>query len=603
MITPSVVASHEIWEGLQYFPQRTRFYMYSYWQSEEVSKNPDLFFGLKRYYLSIDYHFRRTDGTNVKEKAKMLVYYCYATPLYFFQSLIFKCQTFDNFIDLVVPNLSAISEIAIDCAMYCILDALESRTTKYEENGVTLDKGFDLTIEFASSFVKFFVSKVDITLLMEYIDTCLKGNDIVIAILLSRLISKVANIPSALEVVTPAIELSTLRCLSSSILAQSITRSTNPTKTLQFRPTLIKAILSSNLLPTLLFHFPKAITEITYSNEYDDLSKLSILSDRNMDIFNHVLMLLRENDDYKKLLPSILNSPEQLFIKYNLDVQFAFSILRSIFDMTEILPTLQNPSTDPSPWNLMSPSNIKTIKRFYPETLWTSLSINGFMAFWLLDYRDLTNLSSCYEEYVRVINEEIKKKQEKVTSRSERAVTKAVNDWKKEIERIQEEEKRGKDHVEKIQESLQMILSGFFCGDDIDASTTSFIQYCLVPRVLSSSEGALFSYQFVRRIVEAEVGKYNHILFVRRVLFVLLSLLRGATEAESLNISIFLVELFNDLCQWSESEKKYSEFCEKKNCFKNDTKKGDEDAVLTYDQYKKVYGYYLWMNIRSIITG
>lgn len=603
MITPSVAASHEIWEGLQYFPQRTRFCMYSYWQSEEVSKNPDLFFGLKRYYLSIDYHFRRTDGTNVKEKAKMLVYYCYATPLYFFQSLIFKCQTFDNFIDLVIPNLSAISEIAIDCAMYCILDALESRSTKYEENGVTLDKGFALTIDFASSFVKFFVTKVDITLLMEFIDSCLKGNDIVIAVLLSKLISKVGSIPSPVEVITPAIDLSTLRCLSSSLLAQSITRSTNPTKTLQFRPKLIQAILSSNLLPTLLFHFPKAITEITYSNEYDDLSKLSILSDRNMDVFNHVLMLMRESDDYRKLLLSILKSPEQLFIKYNLDVQFAFAILRSLFDMTEILPTLQNPSTDPSPWNLMSPSNIKTIKRFYPETVWTNLSFNGFMAFWLLDYRDLSDLSSCYEEYVRVINEEIKKKQEKVTSRSERAVTKAVNEWKKEIERIQEEEKHGKEHVNTINQSLQIILNDFFCGDDLNASITSFIQYCLVPRILSSSEGALFSYQFVRKIIETEVVKYNHILFVRRVLFVLLSLLRGATEAESLNISVFLVELFNDLCQWSESEKKYSAFCEKKSCFKNDTKKGDEDAILSYDQYKKVCAYSFLMIIRSIITG
>ena len=100
--------------------------MYSYWQSEEITKDPDLLFYLKKHYLSIDYHFRRTDGTNVKEKAKILVYYCYATPLYFLQNLIFKCQTFDNFINLFIPNLSSLTEIAIDCGMYCILDALES---------------------------------------------------------------------------------------------------------------------------------------------------------------------------------------------------------------------------------------------------------------------------------------------------------------------------------------------------------------------------------------------------------------------------------------------------------------------------------------------
>lgn len=168
--------------------------MYTYWQSDEVAKDVDLFFSLKKYYLSIDYHFRRTDSVNIKEKAKILVYYCYATPLYFFQSLIFKCQTFENLIHLIIPTLSAISEIAIDCAMFCILDAFESRSTKLEENGVALDKGYALTIDFVSSFVKFFVTKVDITLLMEYINLQLQQGDIVIALLLSKLISKVANV-------------------------------------------------------------------------------------------------------------------------------------------------------------------------------------------------------------------------------------------------------------------------------------------------------------------------------------------------------------------------------------------------------------------------
>ena len=168
--------------------------MYSYWQSEEITKDPDLLFYLKKHYLSIDYHFRRTDGTNVKEKAKILVYYCYATPLYFFQNLIFKCQTFDNFINLFIPNLSSLTEIAIDCGMYCILDALEGRSNKIEENGIILNKGFSLTIDFASSYVHCFATKVDISLLMQYITIQLQQGDIVVSLLLNKIISIVANV-------------------------------------------------------------------------------------------------------------------------------------------------------------------------------------------------------------------------------------------------------------------------------------------------------------------------------------------------------------------------------------------------------------------------
>ena len=168
--------------------------MYKYWQSDEISKDVDLFFSLKRYYMLIDYYFRRTDRDNIAEKSKTFLYYCYATPLYFFQSLIFKCQTFDVFIQLIVPQLSNISEIATDCGMYCILNALNDRSVRLEKDGVSLNRGYALTIEFAVSFIRTVFKHVDISLLVEFVIIQLQQQNAAIIVLISKLISSVANV-------------------------------------------------------------------------------------------------------------------------------------------------------------------------------------------------------------------------------------------------------------------------------------------------------------------------------------------------------------------------------------------------------------------------
>lgn len=98
---------------------------------------------------------------------------------------------------------------------------------------------------------------------------------------------------------------------------------------------------------------------------------------------------------------------------------------------------------------------------------------------------------------------------------------------------------------------------------------------------------ALFCAEFVRALLRWKTKNYNHILFIRRVLFVLLSLLRGVTESEALNVSIFLLEVFTDLSRWNENKEQYEEFCMSSPCFAKDYVKPD-DVRVAFDSYQKV---------------
>ena len=158
------------------------------------TSNPDLLFGLKKNYLAIDYALRRIAAANVKEMSRILTYYSYATPIFFFRSFLYKCTTFDNLIKLIVPQLKPISSLGIDCCMYCILESLESRKVVLEEDGVTIERGYALIIEFTVSVVRMLTHRADVTLLMRFVEKKLREGDVTVMVLVSKLISDVANV-------------------------------------------------------------------------------------------------------------------------------------------------------------------------------------------------------------------------------------------------------------------------------------------------------------------------------------------------------------------------------------------------------------------------
>ena len=194
MASPNCSMNIEVWYGLKSFSQSDRFEMYVYWQDESITQNPDLMFGLKKNYLAIDYYLRRIAAGNVKEMSRILMFYAYATPLYFFRSFLYKCTTFDNLIKLIVPQLKLSSSLAIDCCVFCILDSLENRKKVLEEDQVTVERGFSLIIEFTAAVIRLLTQRADISLLMRFVEKQLRSGDVTMMLFVSKLISDVANV-------------------------------------------------------------------------------------------------------------------------------------------------------------------------------------------------------------------------------------------------------------------------------------------------------------------------------------------------------------------------------------------------------------------------
>ena len=184
---PNPSIHHEIWSGLQYLNQSIRFTQYEYWQSTEIASNPDLFYGMKWNYLGIDYYLRRLAVGNVDELTKILTYFGFSTPLYLFRLLLRKCATYDNLIQLIVPKLKCISSLAVDTCCFCIIAYFQSRENKLQSDQVSYDPGYDLATDFASNFVKLFSERIDLSMMLAYVEQCVRNGDISALLLVSKL--------------------------------------------------------------------------------------------------------------------------------------------------------------------------------------------------------------------------------------------------------------------------------------------------------------------------------------------------------------------------------------------------------------------------------
>lgn len=87
----------------------------------------------------------------------------------------------------------------------------------------------------------------------------------------------------------------------------------------------------------------------------------------------------------------------------------------------------------------------------------------------------------------------------------------------------------------------------------------TFIENCLIQRILSSPMDALFCAEFVRCLVRWKTPRYDHLFFSQNIVKICLTLLRGATTAETLNVSVFVLELIRDMKRWAESERIFKE--------------------------------------------
>src|SRR5688500_6682279 len=94
------------------------------------------------------------------------------------------------------------------------------------------------------------------------------------------------------------------------------------------------------------------------------------------------------------------------------------------------------------------------------------------------------------------------------------------------------------------------------CFENIDEDnqiniSTSFIQYCLYPRLMFSAPDALYAINFLKTLHQMRVPNFNILHALGQILKGIVPCVHCCTEKESENLAIFFMELFQLINHWS----------------------------------------------------
>lgn len=137
LLDSHVVAAHEIWSVLNYFPIEKRFAFYGEWKDMLYRKIPALSVRKAQSERDVKSILRRLSTENVKKLGKTLAKVAHTNPVVIFGVALNQVSSYDNLIAPVVESSRYLTHFGYDVLVYSILDALSADRPKTKEDGTS----------------------------------------------------------------------------------------------------------------------------------------------------------------------------------------------------------------------------------------------------------------------------------------------------------------------------------------------------------------------------------------------------------------------------------------------------------------------------------
>jgi THO complex subunit 2 len=211
--------------------------------------------------------------------------------------------------------------------------------------------------------------------------------------------------------------------------------------------------------------------------------------------FTEFLMSSMTPSEYAKALP--LPSFATMCKKYRLRHVEAFHLCRPIA-REALLSRWRGEENKMEKWDPLSEQNAKLMRELMTSDI--HLSPDLYATFWTLSIVDVSFPEAQYKEAIQNLRKEIEKKtnlKPSLKSRSEiRECTKAISKSENSLKQLREEMKAQRSCFSVVRKGLENMKFG-------DFDSQSFLQTCLLPRLLYDAASALYV------VVEREAREYH----------------------------------------------------------------------------------------------
>lgn len=593
--------SEELWSLLKLFPYELRYRLYGHWKNETYSVHARMIHAKVSCLERAKYIMKRLSKENVKPSGRQLGKLSHSNPGVLFEYVLSQIQKYDNFIVPVVDSLKFLTSLSYDVLAYSIVEAVANPDRERLKHD---DTNISLWLQSLASFAGYICRKYPVELagLMQYVANQLKAGKSFDLLLLREIVQKMAGIEISEEITDDQLEAMS----GGELLRQEGGYFAQVRNTKKSSTRLKDALLEHGLALSLCLLMAQQRDGVVYKEGNERHLKLTgKLYDQCQDTlvqFGSFLSMQLSTEEFIKRLPPI----NELIGTYHVPHDAAFFLSRPLYSYAVNTKFEELKKTDKSNKPLSSQQKtqkyveasaivmepvIELIRPLYPAKVWDDLSTHFYMTFWALSMYDLHVPHAAYDKQTQQLKAQIAAIDENDLPQSKKKKDKER--CTSLIDKLNDEEKRQSDHVQRVMARLKHEKdSWFLCRSTKNEMITQFLQLCIFPRCCLTASDALYCAKFIYILHEQKTPNFSTLICCDRIFCDITYTVTSCTENEAHRYGRFLCAALETIMKWHNDGATYEKECANYPGFVTVFRKGTDSInkadQLDYENYRHV---------------
>merc|ERR1719400_2472218 len=426
--------------------------------------------------------------------------------------------------------------------------------TKNKTDGTSISMWLTALSSFCGAVYK--KHTIELTGLLQYVANQLKAKHSLDLIIIKEVVAKMGGVEGVEEMTSEQIEATA----GGELLRQEAASFTQVKNTRKSSQRLKDCLIESGLAVPLVLLMAQQGNCVVYQETEDDHLKLvGKLFDQCHDTLVQFGTFLASNlsqDDYTQKLPPI----HQLLSEFHVNSDIAFFLARPMFNYListkydelrrgdkewKKRTTAERQVKHAEAAQLVMEPVTAAVMPIYPAKVWEDISPQFFTTFWSLTMYDLHVPEAMYEKEIAKLKE------------ADRLQTL--------MERLQEEERRHREHVERVMARLRQEKDAWFLSRSArsakNETITQFLQFCLFPRCIFTSSDAIYAAKFVSVIHMLKTPNFSTLICYDRIFCDITYTVTCCTENEAGRYGRFLAAMLETVMKWHAEREVFEREC------------------------------------------
>eukprot|EP00095_Tigriopus_kingsejongensis_P004528 maker-scaffold532_size145644-snap-gene-0.42 protein:Tk04528 transcript:maker-scaffold532_size145644-snap-gene-0.42-mRNA-1 annotation:"tho complex subunit 2" len=567
--------AEEVWSLLRVFPYNIRYHLFGQWKANTYDAHPLLLRKKALTQKGVKRIMQRISKENVKPTSRQIGKLTHSSPGLVFEYILSQIQLYDNMIMPVVDSLRYLTSLSFDVLGYSIIEALnnpEKDRTKHD--GTSISLWLTSLSNFCGAVYKKY--NIELTGLLQYVANQLKDKHSLDLLIMREVVLKMGGIEGAEEMTSEQID----AMAGGELLRQEAGSFTQIKNTKKSSQRLKDALIDHNLAVPLCLLMAQQRNCVVYKETEDSHLKLvGKLFDQCQDTLVQFGTFLASNmsiDDYARRLPPM----QTLLSEYHVNLDLAFFLARPMFNHQISLRFEEIWKQEKVNWKnisenerqekyVMAVTDIMTpvtgaIRPLHPNKIWDDISPQFLTTFWSLTMYDLFVPDDIYAKEIHKLTLAPAKLDDnkELNSSRKKKEKERLHNMK---EKIQDEQKKQRDHVERVMARLKAEKDTWFFSRTArlakNETITTFLQLCLFPRCIFTAIDAIYCAKFVQVIHMLKTPNFSTLICFDRIFCDITYTVTSCTENEAHRYGRFLAAMLELVMKWHSKKEIFDEEC------------------------------------------